>query len=158
MTCTTDYDCGKWQTPSLVGEGHPILTKSQLSGSTINLMLGPQMGLDTKTDWPSVITWLFDFDLWQMSSSTGLKAPRAISKIWSWVLWDSEPRITVLARASSNLAVRQAKWQTHPLVREGAPHWQNRNCLTATKILPWAPEGDWHQYWLADWSLVIMRL
>jgi hypothetical protein len=29
------------------------------------------------------------------------------SKIWSWVLWDSEPRITVLARASSNLAVSQ---------------------------------------------------
>jgi hypothetical protein len=27
------------------------------------------------------------------------------SKIWSWVLWDSEPRITVLARASSNSTV-----------------------------------------------------
>jgi hypothetical protein len=29
------------------------------------------------------------------------------SKIWSWVLWDSEPRITMLVRASSNLAVSQ---------------------------------------------------
>jgi hypothetical protein len=29
------------------------------------------------------------------------------SKIWSWVPWDSEPRITVLARASSNLAFSQ---------------------------------------------------
>jgi hypothetical protein len=27
------------------------------------------------------------------------------SKIWSWVPWDSEPRITVLAKASINLAV-----------------------------------------------------
>jgi hypothetical protein len=29
------------------------------------------------------------------------------SKIGSWVLWDLEPRITVLARASSNLAASQ---------------------------------------------------
>jgi hypothetical protein len=29
------------------------------------------------------------------------------SKIWSWVPWDSEPRITVLARTSCNLAVSQ---------------------------------------------------
>jgi hypothetical protein len=30
------------------------------------------------------------------------------SKIWSWVPWNSEQRITVLARASSNLAVSQS--------------------------------------------------
>jgi hypothetical protein len=29
-------------------------------------------------------------------------------KLWSWVLWDSEPRIAVLARASSTLAVNQS--------------------------------------------------
>jgi hypothetical protein len=29
------------------------------------------------------------------------------SKVWSWVLWGSEPRIAVLARTRSNLAVSQ---------------------------------------------------
>jgi hypothetical protein len=32
------------------------------------------------------------------------------SKIWAWVLWDSEPRITVLAKASSSLAVSCESW------------------------------------------------
>jgi hypothetical protein len=39
-----------------------------------------------------------------MSSHWELPEP-SDSKIWSWVPWDSEPRITVLARAISNLAV-----------------------------------------------------
>jgi hypothetical protein len=30
------------------------------------------------------------------------------SKIWPLILWDSEPRITVLARSSINLAVSQS--------------------------------------------------
>jgi hypothetical protein len=30
-------------------------------------------------------------------------------KIRSWVLWDSVPRITVLAKAGSNLAVRRVQ-------------------------------------------------
>jgi hypothetical protein len=50
------------------------------------------------------------------------------------------------------------KWQTHPLVREGTPQWQNRKCLTVTEISSWAPGGAWHQGWLADWPLVIMWL
>jgi hypothetical protein len=36
-----------------------------------------------------------------------LKASRAVSKIWSWVPWVCIPRITVLARTSSNLSGRQ---------------------------------------------------
>jgi hypothetical protein len=51
------------------------------------------------------------------------------SKIWSQVPWDSDLRVTALARASSN-----CKWQTHPLDRESAPHQHTRNCLTAIKI------------------------
>jgi hypothetical protein len=35
----------------------------------------------------------------------------------------------------------RAKLQSRPLVREGAPHRQNRNCLTVTKIWSWAPDG-----------------
>jgi hypothetical protein len=35
------------------------------------------------------------------------------SKMWSWVPWDSNLRMTVLARASSN-----CKGQIHPLIRE----------------------------------------
>jgi hypothetical protein len=57
-------------------------------------------------------------------------------KIWSWVPRDSDPRITALARPSSN-----SKWQIHPLVREGTPHQQTRNCLTVIKIWSCAPDG-----------------
>jgi hypothetical protein len=42
---------------------------------------------------------------------------------------DSDPRMTALVRASSI-----CKRQTHPLVRESAPHQQTRNCLTVIKI------------------------
>jgi hypothetical protein len=35
------------------------------------------------------------------------------SKIWSWVSWDLDPRMTALLKASSN-----CKLQIHPLVRE----------------------------------------
>jgi hypothetical protein len=57
-------------------------------------------------------------------------------KIWSWVSEDSDQRMTALARTSSS-----CKWQTHPLVREEAPHQQTRNCLTVIKICSWAPDG-----------------
>jgi hypothetical protein len=44
--------------------------------------------------------------------------------------------MTTLARARSN-----CKRQTRPLVRESAPHQQNRNCLTVIKIWSLAPDG-----------------
>jgi hypothetical protein len=50
-------------------------------------------------------------------------------EIWLRVLQDSGPRMTALARASSN-----CKRQTHPLVRESVPHQQTRNTLTVIKI------------------------
>jgi hypothetical protein len=43
--------------------------------------------------------------------------------------WDSDPRKTALTRASSIY-----KGQTRPLVREGAPQEQTRNCQTIIKI------------------------
>jgi hypothetical protein len=46
------------------------------------------------------------------------------SKIWPRVLRVSDPKMTALARASSNC----------PLVREGAPNQQTRNCQTIIKI------------------------
>jgi hypothetical protein len=58
------------------------------------------------------------------------------SKIWSWVLGDLDRRMTVLARANSN-----SKWQTCPLLREGAPDQQTHNCLAIIKIWSWVP--DW---------------
>jgi hypothetical protein len=51
------------------------------------------------------------------------------SKMWPRVLRDSVPKMTALARASSN-----CKRQTHPLVREGAPNQQTRSCQTIIKI------------------------
>jgi hypothetical protein len=51
------------------------------------------------------------------------------SKIWSRVLRNSYPRMTALARTSSN-----CKRQTRSLVRESAPHQQTSNCLRVIKI------------------------
>jgi hypothetical protein len=50
---------------------------------------------------------------------------------------DSDLRMTTMARTNSN-----CKRQTHPLVRKGAQHQQNSNCLTVTKIWSWAPDGN----------------
>jgi hypothetical protein len=47
------------------------------------------------------------------------------SKIWSRVPRDQGPRKTALARASATYT-----GQTRPLVREGAPRNQERNCQT----------------------------
>jgi hypothetical protein len=51
------------------------------------------------------------------------------SKLWSRVPRGSDPRMTALARASSN-----CKRQTRPLVRESVPHQQTRNCPPVIKI------------------------
>jgi hypothetical protein len=51
------------------------------------------------------------------------------SKIRSRVPRGWDPRMTALARTSSN-----CKRQTRPLVRESAPYRQTRNCLTVIKI------------------------
>jgi hypothetical protein len=60
------------------------------------------------------------------------------SKSWSRVPRDSDPRVTALARASSN-----CKRQTRSLVRERerAPYQQTRNCLTVIKIWSLTPDG-----------------
>jgi hypothetical protein len=58
------------------------------------------------------------------------------SKIWPRILQDSDPKMTALARTSSN-----CKQQTRPLVREGAPDQQTRNCQTIIKIWSLAPNG-----------------
>jgi hypothetical protein len=71
------------------------------------------------------------------------------SKIWSRVPRDCNPRKTTLAKASSIY-----KRQTHPLVREGEPQKQDRNCQRITNIWSWAPYGARHQDLLIDWLSV----
>jgi hypothetical protein len=58
------------------------------------------------------------------------------SKIWSRVPRDSDPRMTVLASASSN-----CKRQTRPFFRVSAPNQHTRNCLTVIKIWSLVPDG-----------------
>jgi hypothetical protein len=58
------------------------------------------------------------------------------NKMWSRVPRDWDPKITALARTSSN-----CKRQTRPLVRENAQHQQTRNILTIIKIWSRAPDG-----------------
>jgi hypothetical protein len=72
------------------------------------------------------------------------------SKIWSWVPRDSDPRMTVLARTSSGY-----KRQTRPLIREGPPHQQTRNCRRVTRIWSWALNGAWHRdFWVGEYGAV----
>jgi hypothetical protein len=62
------------------------------------------------------------------------------SKIWSRVPRDSDPTKIALARTRSN-----CKRQTRPLVREGAPQKQDRNCLWVINIWLWSPDRTRHQ-------------
>jgi hypothetical protein len=73
------------------------------------------------------------------------------SKIWSRVRRDSDPRKTKLARASSIY-----KRQTRPLVREGSPQKQDRNCQRVINILSWAPDAARHHDLLIDWPSIAM--
>jgi hypothetical protein len=66
------------------------------------------------------------------------------SKIWSQVPGDSDPRKTALTSASSTY-----KRQTQPLVREGAPQEQDRNCHTSNQDLVVSPR--WVPYSKTDW-------
>jgi hypothetical protein len=66
------------------------------------------------------------------------------SKIWSRVPRDSDPKMTALARSSSN-----CKGQTRPLVRKGAKNQQTRNCHTSNKDLVVSPR--WVLYSKTDW-------
>jgi hypothetical protein len=58
------------------------------------------------------------------------------SKIWSWGLWDPNPRMTAPVRPSSD-----RKLQAHLLIREGSPHLQSHKYLTVITIWSWAPRG-----------------
>jgi hypothetical protein len=60
----------------------------------------------------------------------------ADSKIWSRVPRESDPRMTALARISSN-----CKRQTRSLVRESALYKQTSNWLTIIKIWAYATDG-----------------
>jgi hypothetical protein len=80
------------------------------------------------------------------------------SQIWdSKIRWrvprDSDPRKTAQATASSIY-----KRQTHPLVREGAPQTQDRNCQIVINLWSWAPNGARHQDLLTDRPSVAMWL
>jgi hypothetical protein len=50
------------------------------------------------------------------------------------------------------------KKQTRPLVREGAPETQDRNCQRVINIWSWAPDGARHQDLQIDWPSVAMWL
>jgi hypothetical protein len=73
------------------------------------------------------------------------------TKVWSRVPRDSDPRMTVLMRTSSN-----CKGQTRPLVWESAPHQQSapiicsvyRSChYWASNVLPVVPTTVWYKSW-----------
>jgi hypothetical protein len=74
------------------------------------------------------------------------------SKIWSWVLRNSAPRMTALGRVSSI-----CKRQVRHLVREGAPHQQAHNCLTVIKIWSRAPSWCFTPRQKADWPSVVAQ-
>jgi hypothetical protein len=75
------------------------------------------------------------------------------SKIWSRVPRDSDSRETTLARASNIY-----KRQTRPLVREGAPQNQDRNCQRVINTWSCALDGARQQDLTIDWPSVAMWL
>jgi hypothetical protein len=50
------------------------------------------------------------------------------------------------------------KWQTRPLVREGAPYGQDCNFQSRMNIWSWAPDGARHQDRQTDWLSVAIWL
>jgi hypothetical protein len=59
-------------------------------------------------------------------------------------------------KACAGKARSTYKRQTRPLVREGAPKKQDRNCQTVKKIWSSAPDGARHQNLLTDRPSVSM--
>jgi hypothetical protein len=126
--------------------------------------MGPRRVLDTKTYWLTDRQSQYDLDLDLVYSQTcpcggGVeylhrdpasrrrlwkrKSQIWHSKMWSRVPRDSGPEKTALASTSII-----HKRQTRPLVREGAPQKQDRNCQKVINIWSWAPDGARHQDWL----------
>jgi hypothetical protein len=64
------------------------------------------------------------------------------SKMWSWILWDLDLRVTALAKFTN----------TNPSIRE--------SCMTAVQISSWVLDGTGflHQDQLASWPLVALWL
>jgi hypothetical protein len=79
------------------------------------------------------------------------------SKIWSCVLWDSDPRMTALVRVSSNF-----KRETNPLVREDfiLVSWGGVGLnLLGTSVTNWPIEKAsddrllvWSSRWMENWQ------
>jgi hypothetical protein len=89
-------------------------------------------------------------DLWVNTGSWPFRLRKSRigdSKIWSWVLRDSDLRVTELVRASDS-----CKRQTRLIVREGVKHQQNLNCLTVIGIWSWA--SDWGLWRRQNWLTV----
>jgi hypothetical protein len=102
---------------------------------------------DRLADRPSIVTWLWlsvgspGVEYLHRSPASRRRRRRGKSRIWDSKIrsrvprhWD--PKMTALAKASSN-----CKRQIRPLVRDGTPHQETRNCMTEIKIWSWAPDG-----------------
>jgi hypothetical protein len=124
---------------------------------------------DRQTDWPSVAMWLRlrqitsdpcggGVEYFHRDPASRRRRRKGKSQNWDSKIWlrhprDSDPRKTALASTSSIY-----KRQTRPLVREGAPQKQERNCQTIINIWSWAPGGARHQDLLIDRPSVAMLL
>jgi hypothetical protein len=117
--------------PSSRQRGLPTSTKPQLSDSNKNLVLGPRRGLTPRLTGRLTVGRNMTLTLTKPVSrvkSESWRLPEPLeTKIWSWVPWDSEPRITVQVRASSNLAVKPASRM--PEVGVGGYQSRILNCI-----------------------------
>jgi hypothetical protein len=119
----------------------------------------PQMGAlfqDRLADWLSVVTW--DSDSVQWGRVTGRQSTGCYKNCIKTC--ESKWLLEFISPADYH----HDKWQICSLIREGAPHRKISNSLTVTKILSWASEGAWHQYWpsvlmwlrLRSWRVAVM--
>jgi hypothetical protein len=130
------------------------------------------MGLDTKTYWltgrQSQCDFHFDFDLTNSVSQTRVEAGSNTSTVTLRVVGGDEkgslksetgntvasPKRLGPEKDCAGKASRTYKRQTRPLVREGAPRKQERNCQTEINIWSWAPDGSRYQDLLTGWMTV----
>jgi hypothetical protein len=119
-----------------------------------NLLQGGEHFRHRQREWESEYSCGSEVEYLHRGPASRRRRRKGKSQIWDSKIWwrvprDSDPRKTALARASSIYKI-----QNRPLVREGAPQKQDRNCQRVINIWSWAPDGARHQDLLTDWPTV----
>jgi hypothetical protein len=104
-----------------------------------HVLCGPCRDVISRTVWSNELVFLWSESL---GTRDHILLLRIAGSRWRYST-SPDPGKTSLAKTSSIY-----RSQTCPLVREGAPQKQDRNCQTVINIWSWIPDGARHQDWL----------